>query len=300
MNKLNTILDWVRYTNSVFTDAADEDKITFAHGCSNAFDEAHSLVLGLLKLPLNIDSSYFLAKLTDEEIELIKDGIKQRVKEKPVAYITNRTTFYGIDFYVDERVLIPRSPFMELISNKFMPYIDSVESVTSILDLCTGSGCIGIAASTEFPYATVCLADIDDGAIEVANKNISKHSLEHSIFTVKSDVFDGLKENKFDLIISNPPYVDIETVESLPNEFKHEPAIGLGSGDDGLEVTRKILKQAVNFLTETGLLFVEVGASWAILEESFPEISFNWCELENGEGIFMMSYDELIAYQDLF
>ncbi len=298
MKKLTTILDWIRYCTSELSKPEVESQLVFGHGCVNAFDEAHALVLGLLHLPFNLDVNYFSAQLTDEEIVRLGDGLSQRINEKkPVPYICNRAMFMGLEFYVDERVLVPRSPIMELIDNQFLPYRQ--EPVNTFLDLCCGSGCIGIASAYIFPEADVVVTDIDDGAIEVANINIDRHDIAHQVHAIQSDLFENLSGYKFDIIVSNPPYVDSETVAHLPEEFLHEPAIGLGSGDDGLDITRRILREAIHYLSEGGLLIVEVGASWDLLEAAYPEVAFHWHAFQQGgEGVFIMTYDELVAYQD--
>ncbi len=301
---LTTILDWIRYATSQLSRPEVETQLVFGHGCLNPFDEAHALVLGLLYLPFNLDSSYFNARLTDEEIARIEDGLQQRIiDKKPVPYITNRAMFLGLEFFVDERVLVPRSPIMHLIDKGFMPLVPHNESeqFETVLDLCCGSGCIGIASAYMLPNAEVVVSDIDEGAIEVANINISRHDIGGQVTAIQSDLFDNLDGYTFDLIVSNPPYVDSETVAHLPEEFLHEPALGLGSGTDGLDITRCILKQAIHYLNVGGVLIVEVGASWDLLEEAYPDVVFNWQDLGDGvEGIFAMSYDELEAYQDLF
>ncbi len=300
MQKLTTILDWIRYATSELSKPDIESQLVFGHGCLNAFDEAHALVLGLLHLPFNLDVSYFSAKLTDDEIATLQSGLTQRITDKkPVPYICNRAMFMGLEFYVDERVLVPRSPIMELIESQFLPYRE--QPIHSILDLCCGSGCIGIASGYMMPDAEVIVSDIDNGAIDVANINIAKHDIAQQVTAVQSDLFDNLAGYRFDIIVSNPPYVDADTVAHLPDEFLHEPAIGLGSGDDGLDITRRILREAINYLNEDGLLIVEVGASWELLENAYPEVMFHWHEFERGgEGVFVMSYDELLAYQEYF
>ncbi|MBS9777769.1 MAG: 50S ribosomal protein L3 N(5)-glutamine methyltransferase [Gammaproteobacteria bacterium] len=300
MKKLTTLLDWIRYSASQLSKPEVESQLVFGHGSFNAFDEAHALVLGLLHLPFNLDVSYFNAHLTDEEIASIKQGLEQRINDKkPVPYITSRAMFMGLEFYVDERVLVPRSPIMELIENQFMPYRE--QPAHSVLDLCCGSGCIGIASAYMLPEAEVVISDIDDGALEVANLNIDKHDIHGSVTAVQSDVFDNLEGHTFDIIVSNPPYVDSETVAHLPEEFLHEPEIGLGSGEDGLDITRRILRDAISYLNEGGLLIVEVGASWDLLEQAYPHVVFHWHEFESpAEGVFVMTYDELTAYQEYF
>lgn len=300
MQNLSTILDWIRYCTSELSKPEVESQLVFGHGTLNAFDEAHALVLGLLHLPFNLDVGYFAAKLTNEEITTIQRGLEQRIiDKKPVPYITHRAMFLSLEFYVDERVLVPRSPIMELIDSQFLPYRE--QPALSVLDLCCGSGCIGIATAYMLPDVEVTLSDIDDGAIEVANLNIAKHDMGGQVTAVQSDLFAHLDGCRFDIIVSNPPYVDSDTVANLPEEFLHEPEIGLGSGDDGLDITRRILREAIHYLNEEGLLIVEVGASWDLLEAAYPEVTFNWHEFHSqAEGVFVMSYEELLAYQGCF
>lgn len=306
MKNLVTVLDWIRYATSQLSRPEVENKLVFAHGNFDAFGEAHSLVLGLLNLPYELDVAYFHAHLTNAEINTLKEGLETRINDKkPVPYITQRTLFMGLEFYVDERVLIPRSPMAELIENEVIPYANPYE-VNRVLDLCCGSGCIGIAASYIFEDADVVLADIDEKALEVATINVDKHDASDQVSIVQSDLFaafanDGKFDDKFDLILSNPPYVDADTVAHLPAEFLHEPSIALGSGDDGLACTRRILAEAINYLTPNGVLVVEVGASWDLLEKAYPEVNFNWHQFsKGGEGVFVMSYDELRRYQAIF
>ncbi|MGY0398559.1 MAG: 50S ribosomal protein L3 N(5)-glutamine methyltransferase [Ostreibacterium sp.] len=296
MHKLTTIVDWIRYVTSQLSHPEVESQLVFGHGSFNAFDEAHALVLGLLNLPFELDVSYFDAKLTDSEIETLKNGLMQRIEaKKPVPYITHRAMFMGLEFYVDERTLVPRSPIMELIDAKFLPYRE--QSTYSVLDLCCGSGCIGIATAYVLPEVDVIVSDIDEGAIEVTNINITKHDIGHQVTALQSDLFENMSGCQFDIIVSNPPYVDAETVQNLPTEFLHEPSIGLGSGEDGLDITRRILREAIHYLNEDGLLIVEVGASSDLLEAAFPDVRFNWHTFHSqAEGVFVMTYDELQAY----
>lgn len=302
MKNLVTVLDWIRYAISQLSRPEYENKLVFAHGNFDAFGEAHSLVLGLLNLPYDLDISYFNAHLTNDEITILKEGLDIRINEKkPTPYITHRTLFMGLEFYVDERVLIPRSPIAELLENEVIPYTNPFE-VNRILDLCCGSGCIGIAAAYIFEEADVVLADIDEKALEVAAINIEKHDVSDQVSLIQSDLFTAFAaDDKFDLILSNPPYVDADTVAHLPAEFLHEPGIALGSGDDGLACTRQILASAANHLTPNGTLVVEVGASWDLLEQAYPEVNFNWHQFsKGGEGVFVMRYDELVRYQAIF
>lgn len=302
MKNLISLNDWIRYAISQLSHPSNENQLVFAHGNIDAFGEAHSLVLGLLHLPYDLDTSYFSAHLTEEEINILKKGLDARlIDKKPVPYITQRTLFMGLEFYVDERVLIPRSPIAELINDEVAPYLNPF-TINRILDLCCGSGCIGIAAGYIFDEAEVVLSDIDEHALEVAAINVEKHDIADQVSLIQSDLLSELgSEDKFDLILSNPPYVDANTVSLLPEEFLHEPAIALGSGEDGLFCTRKILATALDYLNPGGTLVVEVGASWDLLEESYPQVNFNWHRFDKGgEGVFVMSYEQLLQYQTIF
>ncbi len=299
MKKLETILDWIRYTSTQLSISEDQGEVIFAHGNINAIGEAHSLILGLLSLPYDLESSYFAAKLTTDEIKVIKQAIEERIiDKKPVPYITNKTLFMGLEFYVDERVLIPRSPIAELIKSAYQPYLPLEKEVNDILDLCTGSGCIAIANSYIFPDANIVASDIDESCLEVADINVIRHDILN-VEVVASDMFENLKGRKFDIIVSNPPYVDKQTVEELPAEFEHEPVTALLSGEDGLDAVKIILKEAINYLNEDGVLVVEVGDFSDVLEAKFPEFEFNWHNFkQGGQGVFIMTYDELHSFNN--
>lgn len=303
MKNLSTILDWIRYSVSELTQAEQRGELIFAHGTFTAFDEAHALVLGLLQLPFNLNPHYFLANVTEDEKKRLKEGLRARIEDKkPVPYITQRMLFMDLEFYVDERVLIPRSPIAEMILDRFADYFMEENEPLKILDLCCGSGCIGIAAAYMYPEAQVLLTDIDVDALNVAEINIERHDIADRVQTQQSDLFENLSGETFDLIITNPPYVDALTVESLPDEFLHEPAIALGSGHDGLDLTRRILREAIHFLNPNGLLVLEVGASWDLLEQAFPDVDFHWHIFRNSpsEGVLVMTYEALLENQARF
>ena len=201
----------------------------------------------------------------------------------------------GLEFFVDERVLVPRSPIAELIHNDFYPWLEADNP--KVLDLCCGSGCIGLAIAAYIDDAEVVMSDISEDALTVAEINIERLGLYHKARAVQSDLFDGLNGEKFDLIVSNPPYVDAEDLADMPQEFHHEPEIGLGSGDDGLDLTRQILENAAHYLTDQGVLIVEVGNSWPALEEGFSDIDFHWVEFENGgDGVFVLTKKQLLEH----
>lgn len=292
--ELLTIQDWLRWTTSQFVSHG----LFFGHGTDNAWDEAVSLVLPILNLPLDAPTELMQAKLTRTEKMRLMSYIVGRIEDRtPVPYLTNQAWFAGLPFYVDERVLIPRSPFAELIDNRFTPWVAESQSVTRILDMCTGSACIAIALANKFEDAQVDAVDISYDALEVANINISEHMLYDRVFAIQSDVFSGVPGQKYDLIVANPPYVDAEDMEDLPDEFHHEPELGLSSGDDGLDVTRTILLEAAEHLTEQGVLFVEVGNSMVHMDALYPEAPFTWLEFERGGlGVFMISKQQLVEY----
>lgn len=293
--QLHSIRDYIRYAMSQFA----EHKIYFGHGTDNAWDEASQLVLAAIHLPWDVNPAVLDGRLTEEEKERVLSFIEQRaVQRKPLPYITHESWFCQLPFYVDERVLIPRSPIGELIENEFSPWLRE-GSVARVLDLCTGSGCIGIACAYAFPEAEVDLVDISADAIAVSHLNIEKHAMSDRVEAIESDLFSALKGRKYELIVSNPPYVDESDLANMPDEYGHEPELALGSGPDGLDITRDILRQANDYLTEDGLLIVEVGNSEVHMMEQYPELPLIWLEFERGgNGVFAISAAELNEYRD--
>lgn len=286
---LFTLRDFIRWSASQFINA----KLYFGHGTDNAWDEAEQLVLYAVHLTPPLDSEWLSARLTLQEREQVLEVIQRRINERiPAAYITGEAWFAGLPFTVDERVLVPRSPIAELILKGFEPWLNNPPR--EILDLCTGSGCIGIACAYAFPEAEVQLSDISYDALAVADENIQRHNLEDRVFAIQSDLFANLGGRKFDLIVSNPPYVDAEDLASMPEEYQAEPPIGLGSGEDGLDFTRRLLAEAADYLTDDGILIVEVGNSWVALADAYPDLPFTWIEFERGgHGVFMLHRDDL-------
>ena len=294
--QLHSITDYLRWTNSVLNRA----RIYYGHGYENAWGEAQQLVLGGLRLSPEYPAEMYSANLTDQEKQHILDLVAKRIEKRiPVAYLINEAWFCNLPFYVDERVLIPRSPISELIQTHFAGVLN--EEPKRILDMCTGSGCIAIACATEFPEAEVDAVDLSIDALNVAEINIDCHQLNHRVFPLQSDLFKNLLPSEYDLIVTNPPYVDEEDLADMPVEFHYEPELALGSGRDGLFVTKQILAQAADYLSENGVLVCEVGNSMVHLIEQFPQVPFTWLELDNGGiGVFMLTKQQLQEYRQLF
>lgn len=295
--ELKTIRDFIRFAMTSFTEAG----LYYGHGTDNAWDEAVALVLHTLHLPHHIDVSMLDANLVkDEQVKLI-NFIDERVEKRiPVAYLTHEAWFAGLPFYVDERVLIPRSPIAELVENQFQPWVRP-EKVNTILDLCTGSGCIAIACAKAFPRVEVHASDISEEALAVAKTNVLRHAVEDRVHLYVSDLFNAVPQRRFDIIVSNPPYVNAEEMSALPPEYLHEPMLGLRAGKEGLDIILKILQQAGKFLQPTGVLIVEVGNSDTALIEKFPQVAFNWLEFQRGDGaVFLLTAEQLQEYQHLF
>ena len=294
--QLSSIMDWIRFAASEF----HRSGAYFGHGTDNAWDEAVMLVTTSLHLPFNLSSDQLAAKTIMNERAILADRIQKRVEERiPVAYLVNEAWFAGLPFYVDERVLVPRSPISELLLNRISPWLDG-EEPERILDLCCGSGCIGIAALQQFEDAQLDLADLSEDALNVAHVNVDRFNLHDQVAVIQSDLFENLA-GQYDLILSNPPYVDAEDIEAMPEEYQHEPALGLASGNDGLDITRRILNEAHEYLSENGVLVVEVGNSWINLEQAFPQVPFNWVSFEHGgDGVFVFTKQELGRYLSHF
>jgi len=297
-HQLHTTGDYIRYAATQFNKA----DLYFGHGSDNAWDEAITLVMFVLALPSDLSEHTLHCKLTEEEKLQILSVIELRISEElPAAYITHQANFAGLPFYVDERVLVPRSPIAEYIEKRFAPFISEEQEVARILDLCTGSGCIAIACAHYFPEAEVDALDLSIDALDVAQINIENHGLSEQVIPIQSDIFSGVSGLLYDLIVTNPPYVDQDDVDSLPTEFTHEPTMGLGSGSDGLDITREILAQGHQYLNDGGILVCEVGNSQIHLEAAFPEVPFHWLTFERGgHGVFMLTKAQLVEFSELF
>jgi ribosomal protein L3 glutamine methyltransferase len=290
---LKTLQDFMRWGASCFMQA----ELSFSHGMESAIDEAVYLSLRAVYLPVDTPEIYWQGRLTPIEKKRVINFFTQRIVDrKPAAYITQEGWFAGLLFYIDERVLVPRSPISELIENQFSPWVDPY-TISSILDLCTGSACIGIACAYAFPDAEVDVVDISQDALDVAHINIQKHAMDERVVAIQSDLFSNLDGKIYDLIVTNPPYVDQEDINALTQEFKHEPQLGLASGNDGLDATRTILQYAAQHLSRDGVLIVEVGNSQYALSEAFPQIPFYWLEFQKGgEGVFVLTAQQLEEY----
>jgi len=281
----------------------EQNNIYFGHGTDNAWDEAVYLLSAALDLPPQADRSLLTQQLSATQQQQIQALFERRVKERvPAPYITNQAWFCSLPFYVDKRVIIPRSPIAELIYNQFQPWC--IESPKKILDLCAGSGCIGIACAYAFEQANIVLSDISEDALSVAAVNIDKHEVGNRVSTVQSDLFAGFTtdiQHGFDLIVSNPPYVDAADLAQMPKEYGHEPELALASGVDGLDFTRRLLREATDYLSDKGILIVEVGNSAVALEQAFPNVPFTWLEFAQGDGgVFMLTSAQLRQYAECF
>ena len=290
--ELATIRDFIRWGASRFNAAG----LHFGHGTDNALDEAAWLVLHALDLPLDLPPHWQEARLTPGERRRVVDLLLARIEtRKPAAYLTGEAWFCGLPFAVNEAVLVPRSPIAELIEQGFQPWLVA-DPVTRVLDLCTGSGCIGIACAFAFPEAEVDLSDVSAEALDVARQNIARHGLGERVRPHRADVFDGLPPARYDLIVANPPYVDAADMAELPAEYRHEPRLGLAAGADGLDIVRRILAEAVDWLSPQGLLVVEVGNSAPALQAAYPDLPFIWPEFERGgHGVFLLEAGALPA-----
>ena len=290
---LRTAQDFWRWAASRFS----EHDLFYGHGTVNAWDEAGALVMQSLELPHHYIEAIGPCRLTRSERQLIAERAAERINSRrPLPYITGKAYFCNLEFIVDERVLIPRSPIAELIQNRFQPWLGDREP-ERILDLCCGSACIAIACAQAFPDARIDASDISGDALDVAEQNVAAYQLEEQVALIQSDGLTELAGEQYDLIVCNPPYVDAEDFASVPPEYQHEPALALESGEDGLDFVRRLLNEAANFLTPGGLLICEVGTSMRHVMEQFPQVPFTWLEFEHSDdGVFLISREELRQY----
>lgn len=294
-SELATIVDFIRYGASRFGASG----LCFGHSYDNAIDEATHLVLHALHLPHDLSPAYGQARLTTEERQRVLELVERRIAEhRPVAYLTGEAWFAGLKFKSDPRALVPRSPIAELILGGFSPWLDERE-VTRALDLCTGSGCIGIAMAVHNPDWQVDLADISDDALSLARVNIAYQDVGERVQAIHSDLFSALEGEVYDLIVSNPPYVTEQEFAELPPEYGHEPALGLAAGHDGLDFALRILRDAPAHLSDDGVLIVEVGESERALVRMLPDVPFNWIEFDVGQmGVFLLDRRDLLEHAD--
>ncbi len=291
INELITLRDWLRHAVSRFTEAG----LFFGHGCDNAFDEAAWLVLHTLHLPNEKLDIFLDARLTRAERLAVQRILELRIATRqPSAYLTHEAWLGEFPFYVDERVIVPRSYFAELLADGLSPWIEEPGQVNRALDLCTGSGCLAILMAHAFPDAKIDAVDLSADALEVARRNVADYSLAERVTLVESDLFEALAGRRYDLILSNPPYVTAEAMRTLPPEYRHEPSLALAAGEDGLDLVRRILGRAHAHLVPRGLLAVEVGHNREIVERAFPQLPFTWIDSESAEGkIFILQREQL-------
>lgn len=295
LGELHTLRDWLRWAVSRFSEA----RLTFGHGTTNAYDEACYLLLHALHLPLDRLEPFLDARLAGGERQAVADLLTRRIEGRvPAAYLTREAWLGEFRFYVDERVIIPRSHIASLLPDALAPWIGDPANVREALDLCTGSGCLAILLAHAYPNADVDAVDLSADALAVAQRNVSEYGLADRINLVRSDLFANLPEKSYDLVISNPPYVVSSAMESLPAEYRHEPAIALAGGEDGMDLVRTILREAPRFLSPDGVLVVEVGHNRIQAEAAFPRLPFVWLDVPGAEdGVFLLRREAVVAHR---
>lgn len=285
-----TVRDWLRFAVTRF----NESGLSFGHGTTNARDEAAYLILHTLKFPLDRLDPFLDKTLSAEETEVVSRMLSRRIEQRvPAAYLTKEAWLGPFRFYVDERVIVPRSYIAELLRDELSPWVKDPQAVGAALDLCTGSGCLAILLAQAFPNARVDATELSPDALEVASKNVADYSLEKRIRLVRGDLFAGLT-GPYHLIVSNPPYVNADSMAALPAEYRAEPRMALAGGKDGLDIVRRILSEAGAGLDQEGLLVVEIGHNREALERSFPRLPFTWLETSGGDGfVFLLTGAQL-------
>ncbi|RKE35409.1 [LSU ribosomal protein L3P]-glutamine N5-methyltransferase [Paraburkholderia sp. BL23I1N1] len=287
----STVRDLLRFAVSRFNQA----ELSFGHGSANAYDEAAYLILQTLHLPLDLLEPFLDARLSAAEIDAVLNVIERRAAQRvPAAYITQEAWMHGFRFYVDERVIVPRSFIGELLQDGLQPYVEDPEQVSAVLELCTGSGCLAILAAHAFPNADIDAVDLSAPAIEVASRNVTDYRLDDRIALFEGDLYAPLAERRYDVIISNPPYVNASSMEELPAEYKHEPHMALAGGADGMDIVRRIIAEARNWLTEHGVLVVEIGNERANVEAAFGGLDLVWLSTSAGDdNVFLIQAADL-------
>jgi len=287
----STVRDLLRYAVTRFNGA----KLFFGHGSSNAFDEAAYLLLHTLNLPLDRLDPFLDARLLPEEITAVLNVIERRATERvPAAYLTNEAWLGDYRFYVDERVIVPRSFIAELISDQFAPWLADPDAVEHILELCTGSGCLPVMLADAFPQARVDAVDISADALAVARRNVDDYGLQDRIALIESDLYANVPDRKYDLIVSNPPYVNADSMNKLPPEYRKEPQLALAGGTDGMDLVRRIVDGAADRLTKNGVLIVEIGNERAFAEAAFSDLELTWLSTSAGDDmVFLLTANQL-------
>jgi len=286
-----TVRDLLRFAVSRFTEA----QLAFGHGSANAYDEAAYLILHTLHLPLDTLDPFLDARLLDTEIDAVLKVIERRAADRvPAAYITQEAWMHGRRFHVDERVIVPRSFIGELLEDGLQPYVADPDEVSAVLELCTGSGCLAILASEAFPNADIDAVDISSDALQVAHQNVAEYHLDDRIALFEGDLFAPLPERRYDVIIANPPYVNSDSMQALPAEYRHEPQLALAGGADGMDIVRRIIGQARNWLTDEGVLVVEIGNERANVEAAFGGLDLVWLSTSGGDdSVFLIQASDL-------
>ncbi len=297
VDELITLRDWLRWTMSRFSEA----DLFFGHGTDNAWDEAIWLLLATLKLPQDRLEPFLDARLTRAERLAVWNALQQRIARRlPTAYIVQEAWLGTFRFYVDERVIVPRSYFAELLEDGLAPWVDNPEKITSALDLCTGSGCLAILMAHTFPHAQIDAIDLSPEALAVARRNIADYGLPDNVQAIESDLFAAIPGKRYDFILSNPPYVTAAAMAALPAEYRHEPALALAAGHDGLDVVRRILSEAADHLNPDGFIAIEVGHNREQVETAFPDLSAIWLDTaSSSEKIFLVSHETLCEYASM-
>jgi ribosomal protein L3 glutamine methyltransferase len=289
--ELFTLRDWLRYAVSRF----EASGIFFGHGTQNSYDEAVWLILAALHLPHDTLENFLDAVLTTTERKHLAHLIERRIQERiPTAYLVREAWLGEFKFYVDERVIVPRSFIAELLREQLAPWVENPEEIVSVADICTGSGCLAILAAHAFPNADVDAVDISEAALAVARRNIDDYGLEHQVSAIQSDMLSALAGKTYDIILSNPPYVDAPSMDALPQEYRQEPSLALASGDDGLDHTHTLIQEAAQHLNPGGLLIVEIGHNRDVLEATYPDLPFTWLEVSAGDQyVFLLTKEQL-------